>query len=940
MGIGWTIIWLAAVLVTLGTAKRLRNSTAGKITASENGIPPEIYELTDPKFLFKDTPTPPKLQAEPVIFEPIQYAMLSRSSYELTNFLDLRPYAQTFENFAQFVDNFTDDLLGFTARTLSHELTVGSSFDKHLPLGAYKEIAQIIRFYTTTRLVRTLALMTGPDPKPPERHIMIVVRSTMRQIKIKVALWAKNEPSTYQGTTNMKQWATEMLPKIEEFLQTSDRNLDRVSDEFASRSHTFKKDYMHLHRQRRIIKSTYQTFLGAIDQLKYHPSETGESPEREKRSVPNGEVPMEPKITERNVEVVEKILKAIEKHDPKVHKKLVRNKRFIFGIAAGILAYKNSRSISKIREHMEKLQEQNELQEKQIIELTHFLNLTMVQVSKHQQLITKLQIEMVEVQYKLYALEASLNKFKQFVLHMTQVKHTLGLITTGIIGLQRSVEGIYEYLRVISLGRTNPIVMPPGELRNVLKKVKNDIRQNARLRLPYDPEQDIFSFYNIMRVTPIIMDNFLIVVLSIPLMDISLKMKIFRVHNLPALHPKDNIEFTYELEGKYLAISEHGEYAALPDEHSITMCLTTRGGMCRMDQALYPTNHVEWCVYALYKQDKKKIRKHCRLNTKVRYADRAINLYGYMWAVSVLRKGQMQVRCLTKTSIVKLKPPLQIVHIGDGCEGYTPHLTIPATSSISGTYDFLKRNQFLMEWNEPYQDIKSYTLFDEIKLDQATLDQIEKIKQQADTFGPMNIDSLREKINTIDDIGYWDPSGTILFIVIVVLAIIILGVLAFLFWRVYWARRHIRAVKPMVKLMHGGASQRNLQVNTDRILDLLEAGRLPQSPQRSPTIEAKPSTSQPPPLPQPREEPKKKSPAVASKPATDSAKVATTGAKQPFATIIPSVHQMPSLETEASRQREKKLQELQESKQQIQRAMKEARGKTTATSSMKLDNKK
>ena len=67
------------------------------------------------------------------------------------------------------------------------------------------------------------------------------------------------------------------------------------------------------------------------------------------------------------------------------------------------------------------------------------------------------------------------------------------------------------------------------------------MRQNPRLALPYDPDQDIWSYYSIMRVSPIIMDNFLLLILTVPLVDQSLQMDLYKVHNLPALHPKLNI---------------------------------------------------------------------------------------------------------------------------------------------------------------------------------------------------------------------------------------------------------------------------------------------------------------------------------------------------------------------------------------------------------------
>ena len=52
------------------------------------------------------------------------------------------------------------------------------------------------------------------------------------------------------------------------------------------------------------------------------------------------------------------------------------------------------------------------------------------------------------------------------------------------------------------------------------------------------------------------MDDFLLIILTIPLTDQSLEMDLYKIYNLPTLHPKLKVEFTYQLEGEYLAITK------------------------------------------------------------------------------------------------------------------------------------------------------------------------------------------------------------------------------------------------------------------------------------------------------------------------------------------------------------------------------------------------
>ena len=146
-------------------------------------------------------------------------------------------------------------------------------------------------------------------------------------------------------------------------------------------------------------------------------------------------------------------------------------------------------------------------------------------------------------------------------------------------------------------------MIPPYSLRLLLDKVKEDMKRNPRLRLPENPVENIWSYYSLMRVTPVVMENFLAIILTIPLVDISLQMNIYKVHNLPTLHPELKVQFTYELEGEYLAISKNGIYAALPSAADIRICEATDGYLCMLNQALYPVEKIEWCVYALFERD-------------------------------------------------------------------------------------------------------------------------------------------------------------------------------------------------------------------------------------------------------------------------------------------------------------------------------------------------
>ena len=78
------------------------------------------------------------------------------------------------------------------------------------------------------------------------------------------------------------------------------------------------------------------------------------------------------------------------------------------------------------------------------------------------------------------------------------------------------------------------------------------------MRLPYDPEgTSIWKYYDNIRVYPVLMDNMLVILLTIPILDTTLELNIYRVHNLPAIPPGHQLAVTYQLEGEYFTMGKH-----------------------------------------------------------------------------------------------------------------------------------------------------------------------------------------------------------------------------------------------------------------------------------------------------------------------------------------------------------------------------------------------
>ena len=457
-------------------------------------------------------------------------------------------------------------------------------------------------------------------------------------------------------------------------------------------------------------------------------------------------------------------------------------------------------SFRAIKDNIRTLQLQNKLQQDQILELSHYLSITYAHVSTNRYAITNLQVQLAQLNQSLIATMQNVKFLRFTVAVITDVRIILAKLTLGVMGLQQNVKAIYEYLRVLSSKQVNPLLIPPEALRGVLAHIKDDMKRNPRLQLPEDPNVNIWNYYPIMKITPIVMDDFLLIILTIPLTDQSLEMNLYKVYNLPALHPELKVEFTYELEGEYLAITKNKLYAALPTAREIRICKGTGGYLCLMNQALYPIERIEWCIYALFTHNEEKKKEYCSINTRRRDANKAQSLEGYLWAITAFKKGKMQIRCLTDTHIIDIKPPLTIIYVGDGCEACSNNLFIPAKSELTSTDSSLVRHNYFQKFNEEYQDITRYSLIEDLGIVQLTPKEIAKIPDRLTALPKLQFKELKRRLVEIKQ--PLNIHSNVSFILIMIGGLILCPIIAYVLWRIYRVRSNIKGFKPMVKIFN------------------------------------------------------------------------------------------------------------------------------------------
>ena len=446
-------------------------------------------------------------------------------------------------------------------------------------------------------------------------------------------------------------------------------------------------------------------FLRAIDYVEDinvgEPTPTGSS-SRQKR---DSGTPFDTRVTLEETEYLIKLLTDLAAWDP-TQNVTHREKRFIplfASLGAAIGSIVNAGQIKKIKRNIAILQQATLLQDQQIMELARYADLTAARIRLH-------DTQIYGLQYKLLVGEDGIKEmidvsnFQVYTsYHVTIAQTILSRLQTGTVSIENNIDKIFEYLRIMSNHKATSAVIPPVALRRLLLKIEDRMRTNPRLRLPYDPRAGgIWKYYSVIKVTPIVMDRMLVILMTIPVLDKTLELNIYQVHNLPAIPPGQEVAALYQLESKYFAIGKHGMYVTLPTEQSVRICLQTELAICILEQALYPIKHITWCVYALFIDDEEPIKRDCKYSVTKVSGNRAISLGGYLWAVSSIKQEQLQVRCLEETHVIEIQPPLQIVYLGNGCEGYSPSMFLPAKNEMTIHAQIESRKEYFLQFNYVY----------------------------------------------------------------------------------------------------------------------------------------------------------------------------------------------------------------------------------------------
>ena len=181
------------------------------------------------------------------------------------------------------------------------------------------------------------------------------------------------------------------------------------------------------------------------------------------------------------------------------------------------------------------------------------------------------------------------------------------------------------------------------------------------------------------------------------------------------------------------------------------------------------------------------VKRVCTYNIQKRNGNLAQSLGGYLWAISSIAAETIQVRCLKETYIVEIRAVLQIIYIGDGCEGYSPSLAIAVKTEITSSFNIDSRVRFFISFNTEYQENELIGLWVEIPVEYLTKEELNDVVEQLPEREPLNFDDINSTILQLKEYPYEIKQWMIL-TALGIMAITLIVTVVIIIWKVYHMR--------------------------------------------------------------------------------------------------------------------------------------------------------
>ena len=390
----------------------------------------------------------------------------------------------------------------------------------------------------------------------------------------------------------------------------------------------------------------------------------------------------------------------------------------------------NSESIDILKQNVATLMENDELQESRLEDILKSQQLNSGEIRINRDLLRQMTKELAQLNHTLTQITFEteiLFTLANFQTSISQLRHRVNIIRDALFGLQTNLEILYHHFSVMVNSKLTPEMISPTQLSDILQEVQEEIRDHPCLSLPKDlMGTSIYRYYKLIKFQITMEQAMMLGILQVPLIEASKEFTFYKIYNVPLPLPDAQLQIQYDLSFQYIAITKGDQYVAFPMEQEVMGCQLTAGAFCELNTAMFPTLDLTSCEFSLYKRAHEQVIKSCRVKTCPLLGDNALSLEPNYWVVITQSPIVLQINCLLTTTYLKVKYPIDIVHLKDGCEAASATLVLPGHSRL------IKEDNFLMESHSVkftlrYMEMQDFTLVRQIIPTQLSPEQLKAI---------------------------------------------------------------------------------------------------------------------------------------------------------------------------------------------------------------------
>ena len=467
-----------------------------------------------------------------------------------------------------------------------------------------------------------------------------------------------------------------------------------------------------------------------------------------------------------------------------------RKKRFLgwlWNLGNSVAIHHTNKRVGRVYSSLRKLAKRDELLDHKIRELAKYLDKTIMVTNAIRLRTDILRRHITTLARALKAMNLRVSVLTSWVLTLHQSTQRQDLMTRLLTESAALMERVKLQLTTLTTRRLTPEIIAPHEMREHLIQMEQELSKYPNLRMPISFRDDVWPAYPLFRVTPILTGDFLLLVSEMPLVSTDLKMDLYRVHNLPAVHPEYNIYVKYDLESSYFAVSHNGQFVSVPDEATVAQCEMNGHSVCHYKAPLYPKDRCQLCLCALYddilEDQTERIQQSCKAGASNFSRHSAIYLEDNFWAIASNKPFKLFVTCPGKTYYKPIQPPLDFVNLTGGCMGTSSEVFLPSLTQVTTVMDSLPRTSLLDQYAVLLKNYDSLKVWNYMNFTTKELDEIiafrDEVLPELPEHLPMGIINQKLQEFTIPKDTPWYKSFTVWVIVALVILLIIMGVVVY-----------------------------------------------------------------------------------------------------------------------------------------------------------------